>query len=121
MKHSTMMYLYEYHRNNLKSAASAVRPALPALAILGFQFVAVTSAYGQGTEVWTKTANSVLSEVNNILRPISVLAIIVMGVAASFGKMEWGTVGKVAAGIIIANGATTIVDYLQSNGGGSTS
>ncbi len=121
MNQSTVQFLYRYHRNNIKNAAAALRPALPALAVLGFQFVVVTSAYGQGTEVWTKTANSVLSEVNNILRPLSVLAIIFMGIAASFGKMEWGTVGKVATGIIIANGATTIVDYLQQNGGGSTS
>lgn len=121
MKDSTMQYLYSYHLNTAKGAYAAVRPALPVLAVMGLQLAAVTTANAQGTEVWTKTANSVLTEVNNILRPISVLAIIVMGLAAAFGKMEWGTVAKVTGGIVIANGATTIVDYLQSNGGGSSS
>jgi len=105
----------------LQRITHAARPLVPMLAILFLQFGLSNDALAQGTEVWTKTANSVLSELNAILRPVSVIAIMVLGLAAGFGKMEWGTVGKIAAGIIVANGATTIVDYLTTNGGGSTS
>lgn len=120
MRKSTLQYLLSHHQQNAKKAAHAAKPLVPMLAILFLQFGLANSA-SAATEVWTTTANSVLSEFNAILRPVSVVAIIIMGLAAGFGKMEWGTVAKIAAGIIVANGATTIVDYLTTNGGGSSS
>ncbi len=107
-------------RLNASRLANSAKPALPVLALIAMQVVLTDPAIAQTTEVWTKTATSLLAEFNAVLRPLSVIAIIVMGLAAGFGKMEWSLVAKVGAGIIVANGATTIVDFLTTNGGGSS-
>lgn len=62
----------------------------------------------------TGATTSIYATINAILRPLSLIAIIVCGLAGGFGKMEWGTVAKVAVGILIANSAVTIVDFMSS-------
>ena len=94
-----------------------MRPFLPLLL-----FFALNPAFGQGVvsdggelETVTTAAESVLATLNSILRVVSIIAIMGCGLAAGFGRMEWGTVGKVFMGLVIANAATTVVEYL---GGG---
>lgn len=102
-----------------KHYARASSPLLMFALIVVLQNGAATSALadtaGTLTTV-TDATDSVLDTVNAILRPLSLLAIIGMGIAGGFGKMEWGTVAKISAGILIANSAVTIVDFM---GGGA--
>jgi len=108
----------EIQRTELKRRAKAVAPLLP---VLLFGLTAFTPDALAQTEVWTRTSTSFVAELNAILRPLSVAAIILMGILGFFGKMEWGRIGVGFIAIIIANGAATIVDFLQTQGGGSAS
>ncbi len=120
MPNSYSLTAFNQHRQVALRIAHAAKPAIQLMGLLVLQIALTDPAIAQTTEVWTKTATSLLAEFNAVLRPLSVIAIIVMGLAAGFGKMEWGLVAKVGAGIIVANGATTIVDFLTTNGGGSS-
>ena len=106
-----------------KHYARAGTPLLMFAALVMLQTGVVGTAYadtdGSGLTTVTDATDSVLDTINTILRPVSLIAIIFCGFAGFFGKMEWGTVGKVAAGILIANSATTILDFF--GGGGAVS
>lgn len=41
------------------------------------------------------------------------IAVVVSGLAATFGRMEWGRFGQIIAGIVVVFGATAIVDYFK--------
>ena len=101
----------------LSNFARSMRPLVPL-----FIFFALKPAFGQGVvgdggelETVTTAAESVLATMNSILRIVSIIAIMACGLGAGFGRMEWGTVGKVFMGLVVANAATTVVEYL---GGG---
>ncbi len=107
----------------LKTWARASSPLLMFAAIVGLQNGITGAAWadtdGSALSTVTDASDSVLDTINAILRPVSLIAIVVCGLAGAFGKMEWGTVGKVAAGILIANSAVTILDFF--GGGGAIS
>jgi type IV secretory pathway VirB2 component (pilin) len=92
----------------------------PCLALMLF-FVA-WPAFGQGIvsdggelETVTTAAESILATMNSILRVVSIIVVMGCGLAAGFGRMEWSRFGTVFIGLVIANAATTVVEYL---GGG---
>lgn len=41
------------------------------------------------------------------------IAVIVSGLAATFGRMEWSQFGKIVAGIVVVFSATSIIDYFK--------
>ena len=102
---------------NVGKASRYLRPILPLLFVM-----ALRPAFGQGVvsdggelETVTTAAESILATMNSVLRVLSIVAIMACGLGAGFGRMEWGTVGKVFIGLVIANAATTVVEYF---GGG---
>lgn len=44
---------------------------------------------------------------------ICAIAVIVSGLGATFGRMEWGRFGQIVAGIVVVFSSTLIVDYFQ--------
>ena len=85
-------------------------------------FFVVWPAFGQGVvsdggelETVTTAAESILATMNSILRVVSIIVVMGCGLAAGFGRMEWSRFGIVFIGLVIANAATTVVEYL---GGG---
>lgn len=44
---------------------------------------------------------------------ICAIAVVVCGLAATFGRMEWGRFGQIVAGIVVVFGAVGIVDYFK--------
>lgn len=103
-----------------KTYARACSPLLLFAALLGLSSgSAWADTDGSALTTVTDASDSVLDTINAVLRPVSLIAIIVCGLAGAFGKMEWGTVGKVAVGILIANSSVTILDFF--GGGGAVS
>lgn len=95
----------------------SLRPFLPLMLL----FV-LRPAFGQGVvsdggelETVTTAAESILATMNSILRVVSIIVVMGCGLAAGFGRMEWSRFGIVFIGLVIANAATTVVEYL---GGG---
>ena len=41
------------------------------------------------------------------------IAVVVSGLGATFGRMEWGRFGQIVAGIVVVFSATIIVDYFK--------
>lgn len=107
----------------LQHWARASSPLLMFALIVVLQTGITSSAFadtdGSALTTVTDATDSFLDTINAILRPVSLIAIIICGLAGAFGKMEWGTVGKVAVGILIANSATTLLDFF--GGGGAVS
>lgn len=112
-------------RTILRSEATRIAQKTTAIAIaltplmLPLALTLISNEAAAQQEVWTRTANSVVDQINAILRPVSLVAIIGLGLGAGFGRVEWGTVGKIFAGLVVANGASTIYGYITTNGGGS--
>jgi type IV secretory pathway VirB2 component (pilin) len=101
----------------LSRVGLSLRPFLPLLL-----FFVLRPALGQGVvsdggelETVTTAAESILATMNSILRVVSIIVVMGCGLAAGFGRMEWSRFGIVFIGLVIANAATTVVEYL---GGG---
>lgn len=41
------------------------------------------------------------------------IAVVVAGLGATFGRMEWGKFGQIVAGIVVVFASTLIVDYFK--------
>lgn len=84
-----------------------------AAGFLGLNGVAVADTTGTLSTV-TDATESLYDTLNAVLRPVSLIAIIVLGIMAGTGRMEWGTVFKVFIGLVIANSAVTILDWMSA-------
>jgi type IV secretion system protein VirB2 len=64
-------------------------------------------------EPWDDTADKVLEIfTGGLTRTLAVIAIIVAGVLAMFGKMQWSWVINIVIGIVLIFGGAAIVDYI---------
>jgi len=67
---------------------------------------------------WESGADSVMEILQGpLVTTLAVIAVVGMGLAAMFGKLEWSTAGKVIAGIVIIRGAPAIVSFFESAAG----
>lgn len=64
-------------------------------------------------EPWDDVADDVLAIfTGGLTRTLAIIAIIVAGVMAMFGKMQWQWVINITIGILLIFGGATIVDYI---------
>ena len=59
------------------------------------------------------TAKKAYDLVFSVVYYLCAIAVIVSGLAATFGRMEWGQFGKIVAGIVVVFSATAMVDYFK--------
>ena len=64
-------------------------------------------------EPWEKSAKGLTTSLQSFAVPASVLVIIITGLLAWTGKMQWATVGKVVGGFVFIFGAVQISTFLQ--------
>lgn len=58
--------------------------------------------------------NGIVSFFNSaIMRTIAIIAVIVLGLMAFFGKLSWERAGYVVAGIVLTFGASALVDQFS--------
>lgn len=69
-------------------------------------------------EPWDDGANSILDGFRSIMRPVAIIAIIVLGCLAFFGQLAAKTAAMAAGGIFITVGADAIYDYFSGAVGG---
>ncbi len=70
-------------------------------------------------EPWDTTAEKVLEIfTGGLTRTLAIIAIIISGVLAMFGKMQWSWVINIVLGIVLIFGGAAIVDYIISAAGG---
>jgi type IV secretory pathway VirB2 component (pilin) len=101
----------------LSRVGLSLRPLLPLMLFFVLRPALGQGVVGDGGELETVTtaAESVLATMNSILRVVSIIVVMGCGLAAGFGRMEWSRFGIVFIGLVIANAASTVVEYL---GGG---
>lgn len=97
--------------------AHAFKPVAPLMAILLGQHLVMGQAVAQSGALSTfeDAGDSALATFNAVARPISIIAIMGVGVAALFGQISWGWVIKIFGGLFVINTATTIADYFGGN------
>ena len=62
---------------------------------------------------WDDTASKVLEIfTGGLTRTLAIIAIIISGVLAMFGKMQWTWVVNIVIGIVLIFGGAAIVDYI---------
>lgn len=62
---------------------------------------------------WDDTADQVLAIfTGGLTRTLAIIAIIISGVLAMFGKMQWAWVVNIVIGIVLIFGGAAIVDYV---------
>lgn len=62
---------------------------------------------------WDDTADKVLEIfTGGLTRTLAIIAIIVSGVLAMFGRMQWSWVINIGIGIVLIFGGAAIVDYI---------
>jgi len=62
---------------------------------------------------WDDTADKVLEIfTGGLTRTLAIIAIIIAGVLAMFGKMQWSWVVNIVIGIVLIFGGAAIVDYV---------
>ena len=62
---------------------------------------------------WDDTADKVLQIfTGGLTRTLAIIAIIVSGVLAMFGRMQWSWVINIGIGIVLIFGGAAIVDYI---------
>jgi len=62
---------------------------------------------------WDDTADKVLEIfTGGLTRTLAIIAIIISGVLAMFGKMQWSWVVNIVIGIVLIFGGAAIVDYI---------
>ncbi len=119
--------------NGMQSAATELKPARKAMvrylvlagavAILLEPSMAAAGAGGGGgvTSLIDQTANTILGWMNGTLsRSLAVIAIMVLGIMAMFGKLAWETAIKVVIGVVLVFGAASIVNLIATNNSGGT-
>lgn len=80
------------------------------LGILAFALVLPEAAMA---EPWDDAADEVLAIfTGGLTRTLAVIAIIVSGILAMFGKMQWSWVVNIVIGIVLIFGGAAIVDYI---------
>jgi type IV secretory pathway VirB2 component (pilin) len=78
---------------------------------------AATTGTGGATDNLTNAANSILGLMTGTLgKAVATIAVVVMGMMAMFGKLEWERAFKVILGIAIVFGAASIITLI----GGTT-
>lgn len=69
-------------------------------------------------EPWDSTAEKVLEIfTGGLTRTLAIIAIIISGVLAMFGKMQWSWVINIVLGIVLIFGGAAIVDYIIAAAG----
>lgn len=62
---------------------------------------------------WDSTADKVLEIfTGGLTRTLAIISIIVSGVLAMFGRMQWALVINIGIGIVLIFGGAAIVDYI---------
>jgi type IV secretion system protein VirB2 len=62
---------------------------------------------------WDSVAQNVLDIfTGGLTRTIAIIAVIVCGLMAFFGKMQWSWAINIIIGIVLVFGSTTVVDYI---------
>ena len=62
---------------------------------------------------WDDTADKVLEIfTGGLTRTLAIIAIIVSGILAMFGRMQWSWVINIGIGIVLIFGGAAIVDYI---------
>jgi len=62
---------------------------------------------------WDDTADKILEIfTGGLTRTLAIIAIIISGVLAMFGKMQWSWVVNIVIGIVLIFGGASIVDYI---------
>jgi len=82
---------------------------------------AATPAYAQaaGGDIGGFIQNIIDFMNSNVIRGLAILAVIVTGLAWTFGHLDLRRAGTVVVGIIVVFGASTIVDLITGGGGGA--
>ena len=83
-------------------------------------FAAASPAHAQavGGDIGGFIQNIVDFLNSNVIRGLAVIAVIVTGIAWTFGNLDLRRAGTVVVGIIVVFGAATIVDLITGGGGG---
>ena len=84
----------------------AINFAYILLMLLGPQFA--------HAEPWDEGADSIVEAIRSVMRPLAIIAIIVLGCLAFFGQLAMKTAAMAAVGIFITVGADAIYDYFSS-------
>jgi len=91
----------------INQRARVIRPSLLLIAFSLFACVI--------TEAWANTVSTILCDIydnvliNDLGPGIATMAIIALGISATFGKVSWGMAVSVGIGIVIFFGAPTVV------------
>ena len=82
------------------------------------ELAAAATSSGSGMDFVTdKLCNIIKFLTGGIGKAIAVLAIVILGVGAFFGKVNWGLAVTVTVGIIGIFGAFSIIEAVGSNSG----
>lgn len=101
---------------NPKSRRRALRVLLIAGALAGAASPAFAQSVGGNIGTFFQNLIDLLN--NNVIRSLAIIAVIVCGVSAMFGRLDWHRAGTVVIGIIVIFGAATIVDLITGGSGG---
>ena len=113
-----------YSNEQLETTASAKmmgRGVKLALAGVGLALLLEPSiAAAAGTPPWEAALSNISHELTGALgKSIAVIAVIVLGMMAMFGKLEWMTAAKVVGGIVVVFSAGQIINWISPNVGAS--
>lgn len=110
-------------RLNNPASVYAIPQKAPAYQYALFYFLAICllmvgTVEPASANVLNNLANAVLNVLNNtFLRVIAIIAVIIVGLSALSGRMEWSKAGWIIGGVVIIFGAAGIVDYIIANAG----
>jgi type IV secretion system protein VirB2 len=93
-----MKNMDKHHQRFMRMCLIAVVMMLPRLAF---------------AEPWDDASDAILDIfTGGLTRTLAIIAIIVAGVMAMFGKMQWQWVINIVVGIVLIFGGAAIVDYI---------
>lgn len=98
---------------------TAQKAALLLMAAVTAYVWLVSPAFASGGALSTVLCSVVTLVSGNLGRGLATLAVIIVGVGATLGKVTWGMAITVAVGIAIIFNAGAIVTALQVNSGGA--
>lgn len=102
-------------RNIVQTIASRISAAaMLGIFVLGFTFLSAEPAMAQQSPMGNVICFIIGIIYGNLGRGLAVLAVIIVGVGATLGKVSWGLAMTVAIGIGTVFGAVPLVAYLIS-------
>ncbi|MBT7443405.1 MAG: TrbC/VirB2 family protein [Methylococcales bacterium] len=84
------------------------------LSVLAVVSVALIPEIALAAAPWENTATNIQKELVTLGGIVGVIAVIVSGFMAWFGKMTWGRVAQIAGGFVLVLGAAAIVEFFKT-------